>query len=187
MPAWYRGSVSGPSRPRDGRVTPRLQRRLFTVSRAEALAIYHANATRSLRGRDRACDGAPATIEAQRWKNAVGRTSSLKRLALVTDAWRPQTNGVVNTLVRLVKHLESSGTEVLVIAPDAHRTVAAAVVPGDPRGAGSVARRSSASARSSPTRFTSRPRGRSASGPSAGCADRACASRPASTPATRST
>ena len=47
----------------------------------------------------------------------------LKRLVLVTDAWRPQTNGVVNTLVRLVNHLESTGIEVLVIAPDAHRTV----------------------------------------------------------------
>jgi len=46
----------------------------------------------------------------------------MKRLALVTDAWRPQTNGVVNTLVRLVAHLESKGTEVLVIAPDGHRT-----------------------------------------------------------------
>lgn len=46
----------------------------------------------------------------------------MKRLALVTDAWRPQTNGVVNTLVRLVNHLESTGTEVLVVAPDAHRT-----------------------------------------------------------------
>jgi len=48
---------------------------------------------------------------------------SLKRLALVTDAWRPQTNGVVNTLVRLVKHLEARGTEVLVISPDGHRTM----------------------------------------------------------------
>ena len=42
---------------------------------------------------------------------------SLRRLALVTDAWRPQTNGVVNTLVRLVKHLEAQGTEVLVVSP----------------------------------------------------------------------
>jgi glycosyltransferase involved in cell wall biosynthesis len=47
----------------------------------------------------------------------------VRRLALVTDAWQPQTNGVVNTLVRLVKHLEAQGTEVLVIAPHAHRTV----------------------------------------------------------------
>jgi glycosyltransferase involved in cell wall biosynthesis len=46
-----------------------------------------------------------------------------RRLALVTDAWKPQTNGVVNTLVRLVDYLESQGTEVLVVAPNAHRTV----------------------------------------------------------------
>ena len=44
---------------------------------------------------------------------------SLRKLALVTDAWRPQTNGVVNTLVRLVKHLEAQGTEVMVISPKA--------------------------------------------------------------------
>ena len=46
-----------------------------------------------------------------------------KRLALVTDAWHPQTNGVVVTLSRLVKHLEAEGTKVLVLAPDDHRTV----------------------------------------------------------------
>jgi glycosyltransferase involved in cell wall biosynthesis len=50
-------------------------------------------------------------------------SSALNRLALVTDAWRPQTNGVVNTLVRLVKHLEAQGTDVLVISPDAHFTM----------------------------------------------------------------
>jgi glycosyltransferase involved in cell wall biosynthesis len=48
---------------------------------------------------------------------------TMKRLALVTDAWHPQTNGVVNTLARLVKHLESQGSEVLVVASDAHRSV----------------------------------------------------------------
>jgi glycosyltransferase involved in cell wall biosynthesis len=47
----------------------------------------------------------------------------IERLALVTDAWKPQTNGVVNTLVRLVKHLELEGMEVMVVAPDAHFTV----------------------------------------------------------------
>ena len=47
----------------------------------------------------------------------------IRRLALVTDAWHPQVNGVVNTLSRLTKHLESQGTEVLVISPDGHRTV----------------------------------------------------------------
>jgi glycosyltransferase involved in cell wall biosynthesis len=47
----------------------------------------------------------------------------IERLALVTDAWKPQTNGVVNTLVRLVKHLELEGMEVMVVAPDGHFTV----------------------------------------------------------------
>jgi glycosyltransferase involved in cell wall biosynthesis len=50
-------------------------------------------------------------------------TKTLARLALVTDAWKPQTNGVVITLARLVRSLEAAGTEVLVIAPEAHRTV----------------------------------------------------------------
>ena len=45
------------------------------------------------------------------------------RLALVTDAWHPQTNGVVNTLSRLVKYLESTGMQVLVATADGHRTV----------------------------------------------------------------
>jgi glycosyltransferase involved in cell wall biosynthesis len=47
----------------------------------------------------------------------------IERLALVTDAWKPQTNGVVNTLVRLVKHLELEGMEVMVVAPDGHFTL----------------------------------------------------------------
>jgi glycosyltransferase involved in cell wall biosynthesis len=51
---------------------------------------------------------------------------ALKRLALVTDAWLPQTNGVALTLAKVVKHLESEGVEVLVVAPDPqhHKTVA---------------------------------------------------------------
>ena len=53
----------------------------------------------------------------------LAREVPLRRLALVTDAWKPQTNGVVNTLVRLVDYLESQGIEVLVIAPDSHRTL----------------------------------------------------------------
>lgn len=45
------------------------------------------------------------------------------RLALVTDAWLPQTNGVVNTLTRLVTHLEALGTRVLVLSPSGHVTL----------------------------------------------------------------
>jgi glycosyltransferase involved in cell wall biosynthesis len=48
---------------------------------------------------------------------------TLRRLALVTDAWHPQTNGVVKTLATLVAGLEAQGIEVQVVAPDGHRTV----------------------------------------------------------------
>ena len=47
----------------------------------------------------------------------------MRRLALVTDAWHPQTNGVVNTLTRLVEDLSKRGNEVLVVSPETHRTV----------------------------------------------------------------
>ena len=36
----------------------------------------------------------------------------LRRLTLVTDAWKSQTNGIVNTLICLVKHLENHGVAV---------------------------------------------------------------------------
>ena len=39
------------------------------------------------------------------------------KIALITDAWRPQVNGVVTTLVELVDHLEAAGHEVLVVHP----------------------------------------------------------------------
>lgn len=39
------------------------------------------------------------------------------KLALVTDAWLPQVNGVVTTLVELVREMESLGHEVVVIHP----------------------------------------------------------------------
>ena len=39
------------------------------------------------------------------------------KLALVTDAWHPQVNGVVTTLVELVNGLQALGVDVLVIHP----------------------------------------------------------------------
>ena len=44
------------------------------------------------------------------------------KLALVTDAWQPQVNGVVTTLVELVRELEQMGHEVHVIEPGQFRT-----------------------------------------------------------------
>ncbi len=39
------------------------------------------------------------------------------KLALITDAWHPQVNGVVTTLIELVDGLQAMGVEVLVIHP----------------------------------------------------------------------
>ena len=44
------------------------------------------------------------------------------RIALITDAWQPQVNGVVTTLVELVRELEALGHEVAVIHPGLFRT-----------------------------------------------------------------
>ena len=44
------------------------------------------------------------------------------KLALVTDAWLPQVNGVVTTLIELVRQLRALGHEVEVIEPGQFRT-----------------------------------------------------------------
>ncbi len=45
------------------------------------------------------------------------------KLALVTDAWLPQVNGVVTTLNRTRESLTAEGHDVLVLSPDQHLTV----------------------------------------------------------------
>lgn len=40
------------------------------------------------------------------------------RIALVTDAWQPQVNGVVRTLTAVKRELEAQGHEMLVVSPD---------------------------------------------------------------------
>ena len=46
-----------------------------------------------------------------------------QRIAIVTDAWLPQMNGVVRTLTTTVAMLQARGHEVLVIAPDRFRSL----------------------------------------------------------------
>ncbi len=45
------------------------------------------------------------------------------RIVVITDAWAPQVNGVVRTLVSVTGELRAMGHEVLVIAPDAFRSL----------------------------------------------------------------
>ena len=46
------------------------------------------------------------------------------RLAIVTDAWRPQINGVVRTLERVAAELTALGDTVEVIGPDRFPNIA---------------------------------------------------------------
>src|SRR5580692_10768604 len=46
------------------------------------------------------------------------------KLLIVTDAWRPQTNGVVSTLSHTAQCLRDFGHEVRLITPEGFRTVA---------------------------------------------------------------
>ena len=45
------------------------------------------------------------------------------QLAIVSDAWRPQVNGVVTTLRRTAESLETLGHAVTVLSPERHRTI----------------------------------------------------------------
>ncbi|MGC1272002.1 MAG: glycosyltransferase, partial [Croceibacterium sp.] len=45
------------------------------------------------------------------------------RIALVTDAWTPQVNGVVRTLTTVTEELRRRGHEVLVLSPDRFRSL----------------------------------------------------------------
>lgn len=45
------------------------------------------------------------------------------RIAIVTDAWAPQVNGVVRTLQAVRRELEAGGHEVLVVSPDQYASM----------------------------------------------------------------
>ena len=45
-------------------------------------------------------------------------TQTPQRIAIVTDAWAPQVNGVVRTLMATKTELEAAGHEVMVVSPD---------------------------------------------------------------------
>ena len=45
------------------------------------------------------------------------------KIAIVTNAWYPQINGVVRTLTKTREGLEALGHEVLMITPESFRTI----------------------------------------------------------------
>ena len=53
-------------------------------------------------------------------------TSALMKIAIATDAWYPQVNGVVRTLAATVAELDRRGFEVELITPQRFATLASA-------------------------------------------------------------
>ena len=45
------------------------------------------------------------------------------RIAIITDAWYPQVNGVVRTLTAIRDGLTAAGHEIAVFGPDRYRTI----------------------------------------------------------------
>src|SRR6185369_10885432 len=62
--------------------------------------------------------GAPAARE----EKAAAGGGSRVRIALVTDAWEPQVNGVVRTLRTTVERLRGRGHQVETMTPDGFKT-----------------------------------------------------------------
>jgi glycosyltransferase involved in cell wall biosynthesis len=54
---------------------------------------------------------------------AAAARTDLRRIALITDAWAPQVNGVVTTLEHVVAELRRDGRDVLVVNPQDFRTL----------------------------------------------------------------
>ena len=52
------------------------------------------------------------------------------RIAIVSDAWEPQVNGVVRTLTALAKAMEGRGVEIEFLTPEGMPTVALPSYPG---------------------------------------------------------
>ncbi len=74
--------------------------------------MRHARISADAGSFEKASDGLAAT----RWDGP-------KRILMVTDAWRPQVNGVVHTLERLTETLKGFGVEVQFLTPNLFRTL----------------------------------------------------------------
>jgi glycosyltransferase involved in cell wall biosynthesis len=64
---------------------------------------------------------APAAWEAE--KQSSVSHSNPRRIAIVSDAWHPQVNGVVRTLSAVCGGLSAAGYETAVFGPDRYRTI----------------------------------------------------------------
>lgn len=63
-------------------------------------------------------------------RHARERTGRIGRVLFVTDAWRPQVNGVVRTLSKMATALPALGVEPVFLSPDGFRTIPLPGYPG---------------------------------------------------------
>lgn len=56
------------------------------------------------------------------YRHDLNAGAAIRRLMLVTDAWQPQTNGVVTTLNHWVAELRAAGVEVEVVCPQGYKS-----------------------------------------------------------------
>lgn len=65
----------------------------------------------------------PLPVGAAERRGRVSAAPPLRTIAIVSDAWLPQMNGVVRTLSTTVELLRAQGCEVTVISPDQYRSL----------------------------------------------------------------
>ena len=126
---------------------------------------------------------APAVAKTVPVAAAIADRDRRLRIAIVSDAWRPQVNGVVTTLVDLQQQLGSSGHEVAVIEPTSFRRLPCPFYPEIELAWRPRRRLERRLDELRPTPSTSPPKGRSASPLARTAAATTCVSRPPSTPA----
>jgi glycosyltransferase involved in cell wall biosynthesis len=65
----------------------------------------------------------PRPVYGEREGQPQAPSPERQRIAIVTDAWHPQVNGVVRTLSAMCDGLAAAGHEVVVFGPDRYRTI----------------------------------------------------------------
>jgi glycosyltransferase involved in cell wall biosynthesis len=73
--------------------------------------------------RERVRIAAPRPAHGERQGEPVAVSANRNRVAIVTDAWHPQVNGVVRTLSAVCEGLTAAGYEIAVFGPDRYRTI----------------------------------------------------------------
>ena len=83
--------------------------------------MYHCTLEADDPKRDRDAGGfaqGVASAWQRRGRQPAGRGGALMRIAIITDAWTPQVNGVVTTLANVTSELAQMGHELFIVSPE---------------------------------------------------------------------